>query len=137
MDMKVLNIGQLIDKLHSVREKRAELAAKDKPLEVEEKELRDTIMAELAAQGTDEARSKKLKVSVTYNTVANVKDWEAFWGFILKGKGKYNHLLQRRVSDPAYRELVGLAENDKRLAKALGEAGVEGFVTAKLNLRSI
>lgn len=137
MDMKALNIGQLIDKLHAVREKRAELAAKDKPLEVEEKELRDTILAELAAQGTDEARSKKLKVSVTYNTVANVKDWDAFWDFILKGKGKYNHLLQRRVSDPAYRELVSLAESDKRLAKALGEAGVEGFVTAKLNLRSI
>ena len=137
MDMKALNIGQLIDKLHAVREKRAELAAKDKPLEVEEKELRDMILAELAAQGTDEARSKKLKVSVTYNTVANVKDWDAFWDFILKGKGKYNHLLQRRVSDPAYRELVGMAENDKRLAKALGEAGVESFVTAKLNLRSI
>ena len=137
MDMKALNIGQLIDKLHAVREKRAELAAKDKPLEVEEKELRDTIMAELAAQGTDEARSKKLKVSVTYNTVANVKDWDALWDFILKGKGKYNHLLQRRVSDPAYRELVSLAENDKRLAKALGEAGVESFVAEKLNLRSI
>ena len=137
MDMKALNIGQLIDKLHAVREKRAELAAKDKPLEVEEKELRDMILAELAAQGTDEARSKKLKVSVTYNTVANVKDWDAFWDFILKAKGKYNHLLQRRVSDPAYRELVGMAENDKRLAKALGEAGVESFVTAKLNLRSI
>lgn len=137
MGMKALNIGQLIDKLHAVREKRAELAAKDKPLEVEEKELRDMILAELAAQGTDEARSKKLKVSVTYNTVANVKDWDAFWDFILKGKGKYNHLLQRRVSDPAYRELVGMAENDKRLAKALGEAGVESFVAAKLNLRSI
>lgn len=137
MDMKALNIGQLIDKLHAVREKRAGLAAKDKPLEVEEKELRDMILAELAAQGTDEARSKKLKVSVTYNTVANVKDWDAFWDFILKGKGKYNHLLQRRVSDPAYRELVGMAENDKRLAKALGEAGVESFVTAKLNFRSI
>ena len=137
MDMKVKNIGQLIDELHAVREARAELAAKDKPLETKEKEVRDTIMAELAAQGTDEARSKKLKVSVTYNTVAAVKDWDAFWGFILKGKGKYNHLLQRRVSDPAYRELVSLADSDKRLAKALGEAGVEPFVAAKLNLRSI
>lgn len=137
MHTKVLNIGQLIDKLHAVRAKRAELADKDKPLEVEEKELRDSIMAELAAQGTDEAKSKKLKVSVTYNTVANVKDWEAFWGFILKGKGQYNHLLQRRVSDPAYRELVSLAESDKKLAKALGEAGVEPFVAAKLNIRSL
>ena len=137
MDMKVLNLGQLIDKLHGVREKRAELAAKDKPLEAEEKELRDTILAELSAQGTEEGRSKKLKVSVTYNTVANVKDWDSLWDFILKGKGKYNHLLQRRVSDPAYRELVGLAQNDKRLAKALGEAGVESFVTAKLNIRTL
>lgn len=137
MDMKVLNLGQLIDKLHAVREKRAELAAKDKPLELEEKELRDAILAELAAQGTEEGRSKKLKVSVTYNTVANVKDWDAFWDFIIKGKGKYNHLLQRRVSDPAYRELVGLAKNDKRLAKALGEAGVESFVAARLNIRTL
>lgn len=137
MDMKTPTIGQLIDKLHSIREKRAELAAKDKPLEVEEKELRDSIMAALAAQGTDEGKSKKLKVSITYNTVANVKDWDAFWNFILKGKGQYNHLLQRRVSDPAYRELVSLAENDKKLAKALAEAGVESFIAAKLNLRSL
>lgn len=137
MDKKVPNLGQLIDKLHAVREKRAELAAKDKPLEAEEKLLRDTILAELAAQGTEEGRSKNLKVSVTYSTVANVKNWDMFWDFIIKGKGKYNHLLQRRVSDPAYRELLGMAENDKRLAKALGEAGVESFVAAKLNIRTL
>ena len=137
MDMKTQTIGQLIDKLHAVREKRAELAAKDKPLEVEEKELRDLIMAALAAQGTDEGKSKKLKVSITYNTVANVKNWSFFWDFIHKGKGKYDHLLQRRVSDPAYQELIGLAQTDKKLAKALENAGVEPFVVAKLNLRSL
>lgn len=49
MDMKTQTIGQLIDNLHTVREKRAELAAKDKPLEVEEKELRDLILAALSA----------------------------------------------------------------------------------------
>lgn len=137
MKEKVLNLGQLIDKLHAVRGKRAELAEKDKPLETEEKNLRDMILAELKAQGTEEGRSKNLKVSVTYSTVANVKNWDAFWDFIIKGKGKYNHLLQRRVSDPAYRELVSLAQNDKRLAKALGEAGVESFVAAKLNIRTL
>lgn len=137
MDMKTPTIGQLIDKLAAVRDKRNALAEKDKPLEQEEKLLREAIIAELKAQQTDEGRSKKLKVSLTYSTVANVKDWDAFWDFILKGKGKYNHLLQRRVSDPAYRELLVLSENDKRLAKALSEAGVESFTATKLNIRSL
>jgi hypothetical protein len=137
MDMKTPTLGQLIDKLHAVRTKRQALADQDKPLEKEEGEIRKSIIAELLAQQTDEGKSKKLKVSLTYSTVANVKDWDAFWDFILKGKGKYNHLLQRRVSDPAYRELLQLAQNDKRLATALSKAGVESFETPKLNIRTL
>lgn len=135
MDMKTPTIGSLIDKLTAVRDKRRDLADKDKILAKEAEELTNTIMAQLEAQGMDKASSKKATASITHTTVADVKDWEKFHAFIKKTG--YFHLLQRRVSDPAYREIVSLAQTDKKIAKALTDAGVESFVKANLNLRAI
>ena len=135
MDMKTPTLGSLIDKLVTVRDKRRALAEQDKELAKEVEELQATILARLEAEGTDKASSKKATVSRTTVTVANVTDWDAFWGFI--HKNKFNHMLQRRVSDPAYRELVELAQSDKKLAKQLQTAGVEPFVKVNLNLRSL
>ena len=134
MDMKIQTLGSLIDKLYAVREKRRELAEKDKLLAAEVDELQATILARLEAEGTEKASSKKATVSRSTVTVANVTDWDKFWAFI--HKNKFNHMLQRRVSDPAYRELVELAQSDKKLAKQLKEAGVESFIKVNLNLRS-
>lgn len=135
MDMKTPTIGSLIDKLHTVREKRRKLAEQDKPLAKEEEELKELVLTTLAANDTDKASSKKATASISYVTVANVKDWDAFHAFVKKTG--YFHLLQRRVSDPSYREVVELAQTDKKLAKQLAEAGVESFVKKNLNLRSI
>ena len=135
MDMKVQTLGSLIDKLYAVREKRRELAEKDKLLAAEVDELQAAILARLEAEGTDKASSKKATVSRSTVTVANVTDWDKFWAFI--HKNKFNHMLQRRVSDPAYRELVELAQSDKKLAKQLEGAGVESFIKVNLNLRSL
>lgn len=135
MDMKTPTLGSLIDKLVTVRDKRRALAEQDKELVKEVEELQATILARLEAEGTDKASSKKATVSRTTVTVANVTDWDAFWSFI--HKNKFNHMLQRRVSDPAYRELVEMAQSDKKLAKQLQAAGVEPFVKVNLNLRSL
>lgn len=135
MDMKVKTIGALIDQLHAVREKRRALAEQDKLLSKEVEELTQGIIHRLNAEGTDKASSKKATASISYVEVADVRDWDKLWAFI--HKNKFNHLLQRRVSDPAWRELVQLSQSDKKLAKQLADAGVETFVKVNLNLRSI
>ena len=83
-------------------------------------------MERLEAEGLDKASGSKATVSISANTVANVEDWDSFWSYIIKNK--YTHLLQRRVSDPAYRELL---EQGKRVP------GVQPFVKRTLNVRSI
>lgn len=135
MDMKAPTLGSLIDKLVAVREKKRKLAEEEKVLNKELEELQATVLARMSAEGTDKASSKKATVSISTVTVANVTDWDKFWNFI--HKNKFNHLLQRRVSDPAYRELMELSQSDKKLAKQLAEAGVESFVKTNLNLRAI
>lgn len=133
MDMKVTTLGNLIDKLATVRDKRRKLAEQDKELSAEQEELTQAVLTRLEAEGIDKASGKKATASISRVQVANVNDWEKFHPFIKKTG--YFHLLQRRVSDPAYRELLELSASDKKLAKQLADAGVEPFTKVNLNLR--
>lgn len=135
MDMKVPTLGSLIDKLATVRDKRRKLLEEEKILVKETEQLQAEIVARLKAEGMDKASSKKATASISYVVTADVTDWDKFWAFI--HKNKFDHLLQRRVSDPAYRELLELAQSDKKLAKQLDAAGVQSFVKTNLNLRAI
>lgn len=128
-------IGSLIDQLQEVREEKRLLAAKDKELSTTAEALTKSILEMMDAQGTQKASSKKATASIGYETIANVEDWTKWWAFL--HKNKYDHMMQRRVSDPAYRELLQLAETDKKLAKQLSEAGVVPFTKVKLSLRNI
>lgn len=130
MDAPQLPLGKLIDKLNDVREKRRKLAEQDKALAAEYAELEETVKQRLAAEGMDKATGKKATVSTSSVTVANVKDWDAFHAFIKKS-GHF-HLLQRRVSDPAFRELL-----EQKGEKALQKVGVEPFTKVNLNLRAL
>ena len=83
-------------------------------------------MERMEKEGLDKMSGTKASLSISATVTANVEDWDAFYAYILKNK--YTHLLQRRVSDPAYRELV---ESGKKVA------GVTPFVKKRLNVRSI
>ena len=65
-------------------------------------------------------------VSITTSVVADVKEWDSFYAFI--AKNKFFHLLQRRVSEPAYRELLDAGKK---------VPGVLPFTKKKLNVRTI
>lgn len=120
-----VSLGALVDQLWSKREKKRELEATVKVLDGEISDLETEIMEQMNANGLDKMSGERGSVSITENVVANVTDWEAFWAYV--HKMKYGHLLQRRVSDPAYRELL---EQGKK------PPGVEPFVKKRLNLRS-
>ena len=127
MNMKAPTIGSLIDKLEAVREKKRVLAEQDKVLSVQYAELEATLLQRLDADGTQKASSKKATVSISEIVVANV-DWDLAWPLIAKNP----QLVQRRASDPAFRELF-----EQKGEKYMAKYGMTPFVKRKLNLRSI
>lgn len=124
IDVPKLTIGQKIDAVFDLREKKRALDAQVKELEGQIKGFESELMEDMAAQGVDKMSGTKATVSITSSTVANVEDWDSFLAFVYKMK--YGHLLQRRVSDPAYRELL---EQGKKIP------GVSPFSQDRLNLR--
>lgn len=119
------SLGALVDQMWSLREKKRELDASIKDLEGQIADKESLIMEQMAAQGLDKMSGAMASVSITTNTVAQVEDWDEFLTFIYKKK--YGHLLQRRVSDPAYREL---------LEQGTKVPGVSPFSKQRLNLRA-
>lgn len=127
MDMKTPTVGSLIDKIENVREKRRAIAEQDKALAAQYAELEAAIMQRLDADGTQKASSKKATVSISEVVVAEV-NWELAWPLIAKNP----QLVQRRASDPAFRELY-----EQKGEKFMAKYGMTPFIKRKLNLRSL
>lgn len=121
-----LSLGAQIDKMWDIREKKRSLEASIKDLDGQLTTIEAELMEDMEANGVDKMTGKHAGVSITSNTVAHVTDWDELWKFILKTKN--TQLLQRRVSDPAYRELL---EMGKKVP------GAEAFTKKRLNLRSL
>lgn len=119
------SLGALIDQMWTLRDKKRELEASIKGLDGEIANIESSLLEQMASQGVDKMSGVMATVSISTNTVAQVDDWGAFWAFI--HKKKYDHLLQRRVSDPAYREL---------LEQGIKVPGVSPFSKQRLNLRA-
>jgi hypothetical protein len=120
------NIGDMIDQMHALRERKRELEAEVAKVEGEYKGVEEELMERLAAQGVDAARGKLASCSISTNTIANVLDWDKFNAWVKK-TGHF-HLYQRRVADAAYREMLELKG---------AVPGVEPFNKRRLNVRSL
>lgn len=118
-------IGKTIDKIFSLRKKKAELEAAVKDVEGQIALLDAEVLESLEASGVEKTATKHGTVSISTSTVAQVTDWDAFLSYIYRNK--YGHLLQRRVSDPAWRELI---EQGKKVP------GTTGFTKKRLNYRA-
>lgn len=123
---KALSVGAQIDALHELREKKRVLDSQVKEIEAQIADATEALMEKLKTEGLDKSTGKKATVSVSENIVGNVKDWDVLWAYILKTK--QTHLLQRRLSDPAVRELFEIKGS---------VPGVEPFVKRTLNLRAV
>lgn len=120
------SVGAVIDQIWAVREEKRRLEAEVKEVALKIEELETVLMERLEKEGLEKASGTKASVSVGTSVVADVQDWEAFWAFIFKNK--YSHLLQRRVSEPAYRELLDAGKK---------VPGVQPFTKRKLNVRTV
>lgn len=117
-------IGKMVDRIFELRKKKAELESAVKDVEGQIADLDSELMEALEKAGIERTATKKGTVSVSTSVVAQVTDWDALWNYIYKNK--YGHLLQRRISDPAYRELL---EHGKKVP------GTEPFSKKRLNYR--
>lgn len=118
--------GALIDQLWAAREEKRKVETTLKEVDETIKGIEERVMERLGTEGLEKATGSKATVSVTTSVVADVQDWDALWPFI--AKNKFWHLVQRRVSDPSYRELLDLGKK---------VPGVQPFTKRKLNLRSL
>lgn len=118
--------GALIDALWAVREEKRLLESQIKEVEERADTLQTQLMERMNAEGLEKATGSKASTSLTETVVADVRDWDEFWAWI--AKKKYFHLVQRRVSDLAYREL---------LETGVKVPGTQPFTKKKLTLRSL
>lgn len=123
---RLVPLGALIDALWQKREEKKRAAEVVTKIEEEIALQEEALLARLEAEGTDAAKGKLASVSVGSSVVGNVTDWDAFWAFIFKKK--YTHLLQRRLSDPAIRELFEAGTK---------VPGIEPFTKKRLNVRTV
>lgn len=126
MTSKVEPLGKLIDKLDILRDKKRIAAAALDVVEKEYTALSEQLLDRLKTEGMDRATGKKATISISNVVVANIVDFDALTKYI-KRTG-YFHLLQRRVSDPAFRELL----ESKGIVP-----GLEPFTKVKLNHSSL
>lgn len=84
------------------------------------------LMATMEKEGVDKSTGKMATVSISETVTGNVTDWDVFWAYV--HKNKFGHLVQRRLSDPAIRELF----------ETKGTVpGVEPFTKRRLNVRKL
>lgn len=144
MDARTPTVGSLIDKLDDLREKKRKADLVVKELEAQYSELDTVLMQRLQAEGMQKASGKKATYSLGEEVVATVNDWDIAWKTI----AKQPQLMQRRISNPAFRELlehskikfgnVKLTEAEEKKATAFyAKLGMTPFVKIKSNLRSI
>jgi len=121
-------IGSVIDTMWALREEKRAADAVVKAIEDKISAQEEIIFERLEKEGLKKADGTKASASIGEATVASVVDWDALWAYA--AKNKYFHLFQKRVSDPAWRELM-----EKNKGK--GVPGTEAFTKRKLNLRSL
>ena len=118
-------IGPAIDQLNALREKKRKLESEVSEIEAEYKDLEELLMQKLESEGSRTGAGKTATVSISHSVVGNVTDWEKFNAYVKKTG--FFHLFQRRISEPAVRELF---DQGKKIP------GCEPFTKKRLNLRS-
>lgn len=120
------SVGSTIDLMHALREEKRAADAVVKTIEEKIAAQEEVLYKLMDAQGLKKAGGSKATASIDSAVVASVDDWDAFWAWVVKKK--YFHLIQKRVSNLGYREL---------LEKGVKVPGVQPFTKRKLTLTSL
>lgn len=103
-----MNLGQLIDQRHDLKQEYSRAQAVVDDLEKQVKDLETQIRGAMADAGVDMAAGTKGKVTLREEKQPQVFDWDQFYAYIRDNNAFY--LLQKRVTATAYRESINAGE---------------------------
>lgn len=123
-EVKPLTTGQLVTAMLEIRDERKELKRRDKILIGLWRDLETQFLAQLDEQGQKRAGTDAGTATITENVLPTIVDWDALTAYIVKEDA--THLLQRRVSAAAFRELRDAG---------MTIPGVEPYLQRQISLR--
>lgn len=97
-------LGGSIDNLFALKEKKKNLTAALADVDALIAEAELDLVHQLDDSGQTKAGSARGSVSIREEVVPTVEDWDKVWAYI--GRNKAFHLIQRRMSNPAWREAL-------------------------------
>lgn len=141
--VKPAPVGSIIDKMWTLREAKRKLEEQTKSITKEMDELEEELSARMDAEGMAKATGKNASVSYTETisaTPQGEEGWAALYTYI--AKKKYWHLLERRISAAAYREVLAMLNGqnlaDLDLKKVKKQVpGTLPFTKKRLSLRAL
>jgi hypothetical protein len=119
-----LTTEQLIDGMIAISDERREIKKREKVLIGEYRDLEAAFLVQLDAQGAKRAGTAAGTATITENILPTIKDWDALTDYIVANGA--THLLQRRVSSAAFREMQ---------AAGIDLPGVEAYIQRQISLR--
>ena len=121
--MKKLN--DLLSEVTKVRTEIKSVQAEEKLLKTQQRELESQISIRMQEQGLDKISNDVCTISLKNEIVPTVEDWDQLHEHITD-TGQFE-LLQKRVSETAYRELI---------AAGMDVPGVKSTELTRINFRS-
>ena len=113
--------GDLLDRIVVLREELAEVAEQEKYIKGEIDAIEDELLTRMDDRKTDRLSNDKLTASKTTTVHASVLDWDAVYDFI-KTSGDFS-LVQKRISETAYRELLAMGQVPGIIPKEVTKVG--------------
>lgn len=107
-DAAPTNLGGLIDQMYAVREHKRALEAQLKMVNADLTLLENKILSLLDDAGITMSKGRLASASVSEDEVWSLENDDEFFSYVDAHKAW--HLLQRRVSNPAIRELKAMGE---------------------------
>lgn len=120
-------IGEIIDTMYRLREKKKEVDSASRQIGNKIEELKAQLIQICDDQKSEGARGRVATANLSRSVVPVAKDWHLANQFILRHKEL--SLLQKRLSPPRYREI--LEERPK------GIPGIESFENVTVNLTAL
>jgi len=103
MAKQQVTTGNIVKRMIELRDERRTIASRDKELIAEWKSLESELLLRLDEQGMESAKTAAGTASISEIILPNVVDWDAFYAYMKEEDAL--HLLQRRPSAAAFREL--------------------------------
>ena len=122
----MMSLGEQIDALYELRERRIALQREADDLKRQETNLEFELMSQVTSLGIAAAKGRRASFSVTHEVVPNVNDWSKLHDYIIIEKDFT--LLQKRIGVTAWRDYY---------ETGLLIPGTDAVTLNKVNLRKV